>query len=109
MTNANSGRPSLRDFDPYTDHNSQDNGEDSSLDVANAAKMQRELASNPMGEAEAARIASGRSSEDATDAVEAEVPKENIDRISDASLPPGGPAAQAAIDAAIAVLDKDDR
>ncbi|HMO29928.1 hypothetical protein [Enterovirga sp.] len=38
-------------------------------------------------EADAARIASGRPSEDATEATEEEVPAENIAHISDASLP----------------------
>lgn len=109
MTNQNSGKPSLRDFDPYTDRNGQDNGEDSPLDLAIPAETQRELASNPGGEAETARIASGRSNEDATAAVEAEVPKANIDRISDASLPPTGPqSARDAIGRATAVLGKDE-
>lgn len=95
MTNQTSGRPSLRDFDAYTDRNGQDNGEDSPLDLAIPAETQRELASNPNGEAETARIASGRRSDDATAAVEAEVPKANIDRISDASLPRAGPTGAA--------------
>jgi hypothetical protein len=38
-------------------------------------------------EADAARIAAGQPAEDATEAVEAEVPAENIAHISDASLP----------------------
>lgn len=109
MTQQTPGRPSLRDFDPYTDRNGQDNGEESPLDVANPAETQRELASNPDGEAETARVASGLSSEDHTDAVEAEVPRENLARISDPSLPRTAPtpAAKTGIDAATSVLGND--
>ncbi|TDR90478.1 hypothetical protein [Enterovirga rhinocerotis] len=39
------------------------------------------------GEADAARLAAGQPIEDGTEAVEAEVPADNIAHISDASLP----------------------
>ena len=39
------------------------------------------------GEADALRIAAGQPAEDGTEAVEAEVPADNIARISDATLP----------------------
>jgi hypothetical protein len=93
MTDENRSRRSLRDFDPYTDRNGQDNGEDSALDVAHAAATDRQLACNPNGEAETARLASGRpnlgaTDADGTEATEAEVPRETIERMSNPSLSP---------------------
>lgn len=106
---ANEKRPSLKDFDPYTDRNGQDFGQDSPLDVARPDDLQRELASDPGGEAETARVASGRRSEGATDAVEAEVPRENVDRISNPSLSARPDAvAHEAIDRATASLGEDE-
>lgn len=60
------------------------------------------------GEAEAARIASGQPVEDATEAVEAEVPAENIAHIGDARLPTREEAA-AAIERATAGLGQSKR
>lgn len=58
---------------------------------AGAAEDNRTLADDLKhmtgSEADAARIASGQPQEDATEAVEAEVPAENIAHISDARLP----------------------
>jgi hypothetical protein len=94
MTDENRSRRSLRDFDPYTDRNGQDNGEDSALDLARPAATDRQLARNPNGEAETARLASGRPNLGATDAdggteaTEAEVPREMIERMSNPSGPP---------------------
>ena len=55
------------------------------------------------GEADGARISTGASSEDATEATEEEVPAENIAHISDASLPSREEMAAAADRAAKAV------
>lgn len=60
------------------------------------------------GEADAARVASGQPVEDATEAVEAEVPAENIAHIGDASLPTREEAA-AAIERATAGLGQSKR
>jgi len=52
-------RPSLKDFNATADRNGQDLGQDSALDVGLPQRTQADLKSNPSGEAEAARIASG--------------------------------------------------
>lgn len=108
-------RPSLKSFDAYADRNGQDNGEDDPRDVALARRTQADLERDPMGEAETARIASGRTLDDATDATEAETPRENLERIG------GGPSgngpsgkrtkkdADEALDRATASLGKEDR
>ena len=111
---ANEKRPSLRDFDPYTDRNGQDFGQDSPLDVARPDTLQRELASDPSWQAEVARIASDQPRLDAiaggsiatSEATAAETPPENLRRISDASLPPAGAAD--ALDRATAPNGRDD-
>lgn len=109
MTNGNRDRPSLKNFDAYADRNGQNDGEDSPLDVARPAEMQRHLASDPGGEAETARIASGRPGDDATDATEAETPGATIAHLSDASLPkrPAAGSAKDAIERATASLGQD--
>ena len=103
-------RPSLKGFDAYADRNGQDNGEDDARDLAQPARTQADLERDPMGEAETARIASGRTLDDATDATAAETPPENLRHIADASLPKKPQAAAAeAIDRATAALGKDER
>jgi hypothetical protein len=62
---------------------------DDPLDVARPKDLQSRLNRDPGGEAETARLASRRSSNDIADAtadVEAEVPAETIRHISDPSL-----------------------
>jgi hypothetical protein len=103
---TNQSRPSLKGFDAYADRNGQDLGEDDPRDLGQPRRTQADLASDPMGEAETARIASGRPNDDATDATAAETPPENLRHIADASLPKG-PAAEA-IDRATASLGKDE-
>ena len=86
-------RPNLRDFDPYTDRNGQDLGQDEARDVGLPDRLQHTLQSDPGGDAEAARIASGFPRQDAisggsiasVEAVEAATPPENLRRISDPS------------------------
>ena len=110
---ANEKRPSLRDFDPYTDRNSQDFGQDLPFDVARADDLQRELASDPSWQAEVARIASDQPRLDAikggsaatSDATAAETPPENLRRISDPTLP--RPDAADALDRATATVGED--
>ena len=85
---ANEKRPSLRDFDPYTDRNGQDFGQDLPFDVARSDDLQRELASDPSWQAEVARIASDQPRLDAI--------KGGSAAISDATAaetPPGNPPA----------------
>ena len=111
---ANEKRPSLRDFDPYADRNGQDFGQDSPLDVARPADLQRELASDPSWQAEVARIASdgprldaiGGGSVATSEQTAAETPPENLRRISDPSLP--RPEAADAVDRATAPVGEDE-
>lgn len=98
-------RPSLKDFDAYADNNG-DVGQDDPRDVGIAARTQGDLRSNPMGEAETARIASGTPGEDASDATQAETPAENLKHIGDASQPDA--KAAEAIDRATAAIGADD-
>ncbi len=85
---ARADNENLKSFDAYADENGQNMGQDSPVDVANAARLQRALAGDPSGEAETARLASGRKSENADEATAAEVPAENLRRISDPSTGP---------------------
>ena len=88
------GKPSLRSFNPHADRNGQDFGQDSPLDVAHPADLQRHLNENPNGPAETARLASDLQRRDSleggtiatSEATAAETPAENIRRISDPSL-----------------------
>lgn len=104
-------RPSLKDFDAYADRNGQDLGQQEARDVGLPSRTQRDLKSDPMGEAQSARIASGATGDDATDATAAETPAENLRRISDPSpkvtAPPDAAAAEA-IDRATAAIGADD-
>lgn len=78
----------LKSFDAYVDDSGQ-NPSDAPNEVGRAAELQRVLKSKPDGESETARLASARrpgAMDDATDAVEAEVPAETIRHLSDASL-----------------------
>ena len=100
---GNDQRQSLKDFDAYADRNGQDLGQDSPLDVGLPQRTQADLKSDPSGEAEAARIASGTPRQDATDATEAETPPENLRRLRGEN-----PAASEAIDRATAAVGQDD-
>lgn len=110
MSDQERERPSLKDFDAYADRNGQDLGQDSPLDIGNPARTQKDLKSEPGGEAQAARNASGTPGEDATDQTEAETPAENLQRIraggSGTSI--GGEQAQDAIERATAVVGDDE-
>ena len=87
-------RPSLRSFNLHADHNGQDLGQDSPLDVAHPADLQRHMNEGPNGPAETARLASDQQRLDSieggsietSEATAAETPPENIRRISDPSL-----------------------
>ncbi len=68
--------------------------------------IQRELQSDPQGEAEAARIASGQPRQDATDATEAETPPENLKRLKGES--PAQPETEEAVERATAALGDDE-
>jgi hypothetical protein len=88
MANTPPKPENLRQFDAYVDENGQ-NMSDDPLDVARPKDLQSRLNRDPGGEAETARLASRRSSNDIADAtadVEAEVPAETIRHISDPSL-----------------------
>lgn len=108
MTTAS--RPSLKDFDAYADRNGQDLGQDDARDIGLPARTQHDLKSDPSGEAETARIASGTPGSDATDETEAEVPEENIRAISDASqkAPTPREATKDALDRATAAVGTDE-
>lgn len=102
-------RPSLKEFDAYADRNGQDLGQEDARDVGLPGRTRADLERNPMGEAETARIASGRTLDDATDATEAETPPENLRRLSDASLPhPPEGVTREAIDRATAAVGQAD-
>lgn len=73
----------LKSFDAHVDENGQNMGQSAPNDIANAANLQRSLDSDPGGEAETARIASGRKGEGADAQTDAETPRANVDRISD--------------------------
>ena len=84
-------RPSLRDFNPHADQNGQFMGQDSPVDLAHSADLQKHLNEDPGGQAETARLASSLDSIEGgsietSDATTAETPAENIRRISDPSL-----------------------
>ena len=106
MAEQTSNRPSLKNLSAGTDRNGQDLGQVSPLDVGTAARTQADLKRDPAGEAETARIASGLSSEDATDATEAETPPDNLRKIRGEEQP--GASAAEAIDRATAAVGQDD-
>ncbi|WP_232627869.1 hypothetical protein [Methylobacterium sp. Leaf118] len=110
MTETERTRPSLKEFDATADRNGQDLGGGSPLDVGRPARTQAELRSNPDGEAEAARIASGLPGQDATDQTAAETPAENLRRISDPSTgsPEPDEAAKEAIERATAAVGSEE-
>ena len=83
----------LKSFDAYRDENGQNMGQDSPTEIANAADLQRRLASEASGEAETARLASGRPNQGNDAQTEAETPRANIERIGDAGGDAGGPKA----------------
>lgn len=97
-------RPNLRDFDPYTDRNGQDFGQDSPLDLARPDDLRRRMDREPDWQAEVVRIASDRArldavaggSTDTVAATEAETPPENLRRLGGgppARMPAAGPHA----------------
>ncbi|GJD55352.1 hypothetical protein [Methylobacterium dankookense] len=104
MTQDSRQRPSLKEFDAYADRNGQDMGQDSARDVGIPARTQADLKSDPQGQAETARLASGTPRQDATDATEAETPPENLRRLRGES---DGAAAEA-IECATAAIGQDD-
>lgn len=94
----------LKTFNAYVDENGQD-ANTASNEVENPKELNRVLASKPDGESETARIASGRTLDDATAATEAEVPAETIDRISNPHIAAG----ETPLDRATAALGRDKR
>lgn len=96
MSEKRDERPSLRQFDAYTDRNGQDLGQDSPLDLARPADLQRALTQDPSWQAETARLASGQQRLDSiaggsvatSEATAAETPPETIERLGDATLTP---------------------
>ena len=110
--------PSLKDFDAYADRNGQDVGGDSPLDVGIPSRIQHDLDSDPMGEAETARLASSFSHADSreggtirtVEATEAETPPENLRRISDPTplTETPSPETREAIDRATASVGSED-
>ncbi len=110
MTDNDRSRPSLKAFDAYADRNGQDLGTDSPLDVGLPSRTQADLKSNPDGQAEAARIASGTPLQDASEQTEAETPAENLRRISDpsTSAPQPDATAQEAIERATAAVGQEE-
>ncbi|GEP11035.1 hypothetical protein [Methylobacterium gnaphalii] len=85
MSEHDRSRPSIKTFDGQADRNGQNLGAESPLDVGIPSRTQADLKSEPNGEAEAARIASGQPRQDASDQTAAETPSENLRRISDPS------------------------
>ncbi|BAU89789.1 hypothetical protein MPPM_1184 [Methylorubrum populi] len=87
---------SLRNFNANADRNGQDFGQDSPLDVARPADLQRALQEDPSWEAQVARTASdfdrrdsiAGGSVESVEATEAETPSENLRRISDPTFSP---------------------
>jgi hypothetical protein len=99
--------PNLKSFNAHADENGQMMGQDSPLDVGNAARLRQALDSDPSGEAETARLASGHSGEGHDEATAAETP-EATKRLGDASLggPGSSPASREAVERATAGLGK---
>ena len=97
-------KDSLKSFNADRDENGQGLS-DNPADRALPDDIQGQLSAEPTGDADTARLASGFTSDDATEATEAETPAENIAHISDATLPPRVEAAQA-IERATAGLGK---
>jgi hypothetical protein len=108
-------RSSLRDFNPHADQNGQFMGQDSPVDLAHAADLQKQLNENPAGQAETARLASSLPRRDSleggsiatSDATAAETPAEHIRRISDPSLPKAESDVEDAIDRATSGLGRE--
>ena len=92
----NRDRPSLKDFNPNVDRNSQGLGQDNPTDVARPAGLRKQLDRNPSGEAETARLASSQQRRDSleggsietSDATAAESAPGTVEHLSDASLAP---------------------
>lgn len=92
----------LNAFNAYVDENGQ-NAADAPNEISNPEELQRVLQSKPDGEAETARIASGRREDDGTAETEAETPAETIDHISNPHIAGG----ESPIERATAALGKD--
>lgn len=95
---------SLKSFDAYRDENGQ-GLTDNPADRGRPDDVHAQLNAEPTGDAETARLASGFTSDDATEATEAETPAENIAHISDATLKTN-PREAEAIERATAALGK---
>ncbi|WP_375460946.1 hypothetical protein [uncultured Enterovirga sp.] len=95
----------LKTFSAYRDENGQGLS-DNPADQARPDDVQAQLSAEPQGESEAARLASGFTGDDGTEATEIETPAENIAHISDATLPTRSETA-AALDRATAGLGKE--
>lgn len=97
-------RDNLKGFSASRDENGQ-GLTDNPADRARADDVHGQLMAEPTSESDAARLASGFTSDDATEATEAETPAENIAHIADATLPTREEAA-AALERATASLGK---
>lgn len=106
---ADTKSENLKSFDPYRDENGQNMGQDAPNEIANPGNLQKHLASDPGGEAETARLASGRPNQGADAATEAELPPGTVERLSNPSsggAPAKDGAAGEAIERATASLGK---
>ena len=95
---------SVRSFSAGRDENGQGMS-GNPADRARPDDIHGQLMQEPAGDAQAAMLASGFTSDDATEATEAETPPENIAHIGDASLPSREELAKA-LDRATAPLGK---
>ncbi|MDB5590432.1 hypothetical protein [Enterovirga sp.] len=84
---ADSKVPNLKNFSAYRDENGRGLGTEPG-DRPRYDDVHEQLMQEPTSESEAARLASGFTSDDGTEATEAETPPENIAHIGDATLPP---------------------
>lgn len=82
MSEQQRERPSLKTFDTYANRNGHDLDIDSPLDVGIPTRPRKDLRSEPNDEA--ARIASGTCSENASDQTAADTPPEKLRCIGDA-------------------------
>lgn len=105
MTEPSSRPENLKSFDADVDENGQ-NMSDAPNDRARPKDLQRALASDPGGEAETARIASGHPGDGADEATAAEIPAEVNRHLGDASSTPSKDAASDAIDRATSGLGR---
>lgn len=102
------GADNLKSFDAYADENGQNMGQSEPNDVARPGELQRRMASDPGGEAETARLASGRTADGADEATEAEIPRETLECLGNASSSAPSGSADEAVDRATASLGSPD-